>query len=475
MLSTEKIAGRLLPAALMARLRPVFAGLDAVLSGRGEKAAAGRIALFAFSVRVISAVIAFFSQVVLARWMGSAEFGVFVFVLVASVIVGGLSCLGFQTAVIRFAPEYRVRQQFDLLRGLLVTSRLFALASSGLVSLVGLAALWLFRDGVPDYYLLPLVIGIFCLPVMALGEVLDGTSRAHALAGLALLPTFIVRPLLIIAYMALAVNFSALEANAVTAVGCLVAATWTTTLGQLFLVRRTTNRRAGAGPRRIIFRTWMAMALPIFLVEGFFNLLTNVDILMVGHFLPPSDVAVYYASVKTLALVHFVYFAVKASAAQRFSHYHHAGEPLEFESFVRETIRWTFWPSLAMAVVILVGGELLLGLFGPEFDAGYPLLFILMIGVLSRAAVGPAESVLTMSGEQKACAAVYFTTILLNVGLNVMLIPLYGLYGAASATALAMIYEAATLAFVAYRRLGLKMFILAGPTLPRSRPLEEIG
>ncbi|BDA86168.1 polysaccharide biosynthesis protein [Aureimonas sp. SA4125] len=467
------MAGRWISAPLMERLRPAFAGIDAVLSGRGEKAVAGRIALFAFSVRVVSAMIAFFSQVVLARWMGSAEYGVFVFVLVAAVIVGGLSCLGFQTAVIRFAPEYRVTQQLDLLRGILVTSRLFALASSGIISLLGLAALWLFQDSVPHYYLLPLVIGVFCLPVMALGEVLDGTSRAHALAGLALLPTFIARPLLIIAYMALAVEFTGLAADAVTAVGSLVAATWTTTLVQLFMVRRTTDRRAGSGPRRIDFRTWMAMALPIFLVEGFFNLLTNVDILMVGHFLPPSDVAIYYASVKTLALVHFVYFAVKASAAQRFSHYHHAGEPLAFESFVRETIRWTFWPSLAMAILILIGGELLLGLFGPSFDAGYPLLFILIIGVLARAAVGPAESVLTMSGEQKACAAVYFMTILLNIGLNVMLIPLYGLYGAAFATALAMIFEATSLATVAYRRLGLKMFIFAGPS--RARPSGEDG
>jgi O-antigen/teichoic acid export membrane protein len=217
-------------------------------------------------------------------------------------------------------------------------------------------------------------------------------------------------------------------------------------------------------------RLWMSVALPIFLVEGFFNLLTNVDILMVGHFLPPADVAVYYASVKTLALVHFVYFAVKASAAQRFSQYHHSGDAHRYESFVHETIRWTFWPSLGMAILMLACGELLLGLFGPEFDAGYPLLFILIIGVLARATVGPAESVLTMSGQQKACAGVYLATIIVNVALNMVLIPRHGLYGAASATAAAMIFEAFALYAVAYRRLGLKLFILASP-----RPVAGTG
>ena len=56
----------------------------------------------------------------------------------------------------------------------------------------------------------------------------------------------------------------------------------------------------------------------LFLVEGFFLLLTNADVLLVGYFLEPNDVAIYFATVKTLALVHFVYFAVKAGVAQRY-------------------------------------------------------------------------------------------------------------------------------------------------------------
>lgn len=317
MLAAKQKVEPMAPAHAPDRIRPFLAGLRAALSGKGEKAVSARIALFAFAVRVVSAAIAFLSQVLLARWMGSAEYGIFVFVLVGSVILGGLSCVGFQTAVIRFAPQYRTTGQLELLRGILLTSRLFAFASASLAAGLGLFALWLFAGEVPDYYLLPLVLGAFCLPVMALGEVLDGTSRAHALAGLALLPTFIVRPLLLLAYMALAVGGLKLDATAVTAVASLVAATWTTTLAQLVLVSRRTSAEAGAGGRRIALGFWLSVALPIFLVEGFFNLLTNVDILMVGHFMRPDDVAVYYAAVKTLALVHFVYFAVKAGAAQR--------------------------------------------------------------------------------------------------------------------------------------------------------------
>ena len=73
MLSTERMAGHVVPPRLMERIRPLLSRFDAVLSGRDEQAASARIALFAFAVRVVSAAIAFFSQVLLARWMGGDE------------------------------------------------------------------------------------------------------------------------------------------------------------------------------------------------------------------------------------------------------------------------------------------------------------------------------------------------------------------------------------------------------------------
>src|SRR5690606_15174450 len=106
------------------------------------------------------------------------------------------------------------------------------------------------------------------------------------------------------------------------------------------------------------------------------------------------------------------------------------------------TVSWTFWPSVAMGVAVLVVGKPLLMLFGPGFDAGYLLLFVLVPGVIARASVGPAESLLTMSGNQSICAAVYGVTLAVNVMLNVMLIPAFGLWGAAVAMAAALACEA---------------------------------
>ena len=83
------------------------------------------------------------------------------------------------------------------------------------------------------------------------------------------------------------------------------------------------------------------------MVEGFYLLLTNVDMLMLQQFRPPEEVAVYYAAAKTLALVAFVHFAVSAAVAHRFSEYHAADDRARLAAFLADSIRWTFWPSLA--------------------------------------------------------------------------------------------------------------------------------
>ncbi len=455
--SAATTAERFLPQRLALRARPLFDHIDAALFTADERGEAGRMSLIAFTVRVVSAVIAFVSQVMMARWMGPFEYGILVLVWVTMIIVGSLSCLGFHTSVIRFIPEYRARGRLAELRGILLASRLFVLAASTAIAGIGALGVWLFSSWIETYYVIPFFLGTICLPMLALTDLLQGVARAHSWALSALLPTYITRPLLILAFMAAALALG-FPANASTAILASIAATYVTAVAQLAGITRRVDAGIPAGPRKIHLSQWIMVSLPIFLVESFFFLLTNADVLMVGFYLGPDDVAVYFATVKTLALVHFVYFAVKAGVAQRYAKFTH-GEPERLAAFARETVSWTFWPSLLMALVVLALGKPMLVLFGPEFDAGYPLLFVLLVGVVARAAVGPCESLLTMTGNQNVCAAVYAMTLALNIGLSVLLIPQFHLWGAALSTALAMVFEAGALSFTVWRRLDIVMAV----------------
>ncbi len=88
-----------------------------------------------------------------------------------------------------------------------------------------------------------------------------------------------------------------------------------------------------------------------------------------------------------------------------------------------------FWPSLAITLLFLVFGKPLLNLFGAGFAHGYPWMFVLAIGLMARASVGPVERLLNMVGEQKLCAAVYAGTFAINLALCFILIPRLARWG----------------------------------------------
>lgn len=449
----------MLPSALRTALSPYLRKIGALLTGQDEKAVSQRMALIAFTIRVAGAALAFLSQIVLARLMGRFEYGIFVFVWVLMILFGNLACFGFPSAVIRFLPQYDAGGNHAALRGLNATARLFVVAASGVLALIGALLLYVFRGMVEHYYVMPIFLGLIAVPMIALGDVLDGTARAKHWPIMALSPTFLIRPTLILLFMVAAVLAGA-PRDAVTAMMAALAGAFTSVLLQYLAVTFRLRRHYPGGPRVIEFSAWLAVAFPIFLVEGVGYLLTNSDVIVVGIFLDPDEVAIYFAAAKTMALVLFVSFAVRAAIGPRFAAIIAEGDRSKLAAFATEATRWAFFPALAIGLLVLAAGQFLLSLFGAAFIEGQIVMAILLTGILARALVGPAEILLTMADKQMLCVYLYTTALVVNIGLNVALIPHLGIEGAAIAGAAAMAIEALLLHIAVRRALGITLFAL---------------
>lgn len=416
-------------------------------------------AVFAFAIRVASAGLAYLSQIILARWMGSFEYGIFAYVWVCLLMLGGLSTLGLNTAVIRFIPEYTETADFARLRGIIFQSRFITLIISTSLMVLSLALIVFFKDHLHNYLYLPALLVLICLPAYALTDLHDSMARGYSWMNLALIPPFLLRPLLILAVMAI-LYLAGSPMTAVTAIIAAVIATWVTSLIQILMLEPRLQREVPKGEKTRETKLWLAVAFPILLMESFVLFLQNTDILVLNAYHPPQDVAIYYAALKTINLITFVHFAVSNAVANRFSAYEARGDREKLGEMMRQSVKWTFWPSLAAALLLLAVGKPLLWLFGPEFTSAYPVMFILAAGLVIKAMFGPAEFLLNMLGEQKLCALVLFATAMLNILFNLLLIPAFGLIGAASATALSLIL-AALMFFLAIKiRLKLNIFVL---------------
>ncbi|HZQ13915.1 MAG TPA: lipopolysaccharide biosynthesis protein [Pseudolabrys sp.] len=441
-------------AALIPRVR-------AILADRSDSRITQLVAGKVFLVRVGSAMLALVSQVLLARWMGKFEFGIYIYVWTWVLMIGALSDVGLSSAARRFIPEYIEFKAFDRLRGFLTGSRWLAFGIATGIGAIGAIGVTLLRPWIDGVTVIPLYLACLTIPVYGLVQIQAGIAQSYDWPNLALMPFYIWRQLVITLLMGGAWLLGA-PTDAVTAMIVAVVTTWAVTVGQLFVLDRRLGGKVQPGPKRYEARVWLATSLPIFVVEGFYLLLTYVDIITLEQLRSPDEVAVYYAAARLLALVAFVYFAIAGATTHKFTQYHVAGDSERLRKFFRETTRWTFWPSLAACAVILVFGKPLLWLFGASFDSGYAVMFILAVGMLSRAAVGPAERLLNMLGERKQCAAVYAGAFAVNLVLCLALIPRFGIEGAAVATSAALAVESILLYRIAKRRLGFHVFILGG-------------
>jgi O-antigen/teichoic acid export membrane protein len=439
------------PAGAIARLRAMASRL---LGGTSEASVTRRLAGTIFIIRVVSAVFAYLSQILLARWMGSSDYGVYVYVWTWVLLLGSMMDFGISASAQKIIPEYRTRGEQALLRGFLSGSRWMTFIVSSVVSLLLAGLVKLLSPWIDAHAIVPLYIGCLTLPPFVVANTQDGIARSHDWMQLGLMPQFIVRQGLIIGFTAgaFALGF---DLGATAAMLASAGAVWIAMIGQMIVLNRRLAGHIEPGAKAYDFRGWLAVSLPILLVESFYLLLSYTDVLVLQQFRPSDEVGVYFAVVKTLALVSFIHYAMAATTAHRFAEYHALGDRPRLEAYVAHAISWTFWPSLAATVVLLAFGKPLLWLFGPQFVGGYDIMFLAAIGLVVRSVIGPVERLLNMLGHQHICALAYALAFVMNVVLCVVLVPRFGGYGAAGATSLSLVFETVLLFWIVRHRLGL--------------------
>jgi O-antigen/teichoic acid export membrane protein len=422
--------------------------------GASDASLTRRLAGIIFVIRVLSAGLAYLSQILLARWMGGSDYGVYVYVWTWVLLLGSMLDFGLASSAQKIIPDYRTRGEQALLRGFLSGGRWLTFAASTVAALLLAGLVRLLAPWIGDNEIIPLLIGCATLPAFVVANTQDGIARSHDWMTLGLMPQFIIRQALIIGITAgaFALGF---HLGAVIAMLASAAAVWIAMLGQMLVLNRRLGAHVARGPKHYDIKGWLGVSLPILLVEGFYLLLSYTDVLVLQQFRPSDEVGIYFAVVKTLALVSFIHYAMSATTAHRFAEYHALGDKDRLSAYVAHAIRWTFWPSLAATLLLLAFGHPLLWLFGPQFVAGYDIMFIAAIGLVVRAAIGPVERLLNMLGHQHICAVAYASAFVMNVVLCIALVPRFGGHGAAAATTLSLVAETALLFWIVKRRLGL--------------------
>lgn len=422
-------------------------------------------AAIAFGIRAASAGLVFALQVLLARLMALEAYGGFVTLWTWMIALGSFVALGLPEASIRFLPRYRLRGRDDAVRrfwwfGLAAV----ALTSSALAA-AALVPVLVLGSGSETATMILLVA--LSLPFLGIEYYLDGVARSFGWFRLALVPVYIVRPMLIgAACLTLFMAGVTLTLEIVGAVVVIAMAAVSCGLALVVGARLGRPKTAPGASRRSRLpeqRLWIRASLPLLLVSGLEDLLTYCDVLVLGLLMAPQDVAIYFAAARTLALVNFAYFAIYVLSGRDFALAFADPDRARRQQAILEVARLTFWLTLAALAVTLAAGPYLLSVFGAEFRSGYSVMAILAAGLLARAMAGQAGEFLIVAGRQRDLILLGAAALGGNVVLAFALVPRLGIEGAALATSLAMAGRAAGLVFLVHRRTGLRAASLALP------------
>ena len=418
------------------KLRNIYVGL----MGKGDKARSIRKALLAFGIRLGSAAFVYFSHIILARWLGDEGFGIYTYVWTWVVILGSFSTLGFSTLMVKEVPTYFKRGKFGKYLGLMFFGRMFSLALSLVITISGLLLVYALGDMATNPFILPLLLAITCVPLFALVDVQEGMCRANDWIYTGLIPNYLMRPMVVLIVSAGYMYFGQEVDATVVVIGCIIGS-FVSVFSQIIVIEMKIRRKVGAvtdgvsPTKEVDWKPWLLLALPLLLTDSFLLIMANTDIVILQYFMQPEDIGVYYAAVKTTLLVAFIYFAVVLASSNKFAEHWHDDNHEKLTIAINHSVRMTFIPSFFASIGIIATGYWFLAAYGENFTRGYSVILILSFGAILKAATGPTEWMMTMMGQQRLVLISLGAASIVNIILNIVLIPIWGLAGAAAATA----------------------------------------
>ncbi len=407
-------------------------------AGKGLGGELARGGVGSLAINVASLAMQLLTTVILARAMGPESYGTYAFALALTTVVMTPIQTGITNVAVRFTATYHAREEWSLLKGL--RRRLFqwtlgyGVIGAGLLFIMVLATggLGAGPSAVPT-----LGWAILLLVFSPLVALFGGTLRGLRHTVLGLLPENIILPLAFLAFLGagyLLPGAHCLDAEVAMALrvgGAAIAVCFGYAALRRYFPEDCKNSRPLYGTRM-----WARTILPLSFLGGMMVVNSRMDILMLGWLAETRDVGVYRVAVAGATLVTFMLSAVNMVVGPQTASLWAQGRKAELQRMLTWGARVSLAAALPVAILFWVfGADILRIVFGEEFVGGHLALAILCVGQTVNAAAGSVGFILNMTGHERDTLVGVAAAAVLNIILNVLLIPSYGYVGAAIATA----------------------------------------
>ncbi|OEH92146.1 flippase [Bacillus solimangrovi] len=386
-----------------------------------------------FTGKIIALIFGLFLNFLAARFLGAEIYGKFMFVFNFISFFPVLVLVGLQQGLVYFIPKFDDNEE-KAQRNNLITFSYFLVFSLSLIVITliyfnsNFIAAKLLNSPQLEHLLklmAPLILFI------ALGQLSQGVFRGIKKIKFYVFNQDILVPITKIIVLIIAIILGSQLYSLAIAFYCSLI------FGTLYLL--TTVYRLGLLSKFSLnplkhYKELLKFSLPL-LLTGFLAVISQrTDSLMIGYFLNETQVGIYDIALKIGTLSSFILVAFNTMFAPTISSLYHRNDLATLSSMYKAITKWVVGVNLITFSVILLFGQDIMHIFGKEFIAGSTALVLVGIGQIVNAGVGSAGYILIMTGNPHYEMYLNFLVVFINVTLNLLLIPLYGIEGAALAS-----------------------------------------
>jgi len=406
-----------------------------------------------FGLNVLVNITLFITSIVLARLLGATGYGTYMYAIVWATLLSVPAGMGMGRILIRNVASYQAQSAWSLISGQLRWANRVVLAASLIIVILAIVTIWLLRAHIDTETIHSLWLAVIILPATTLMRLRQSTMQGLHRVIIGQLPEALVQPLILIVLVGISYFLLEEYINALWVIGLNVIATSMAFLVSIYLLYKIVPHKIKHAEPVYDNQTWLRSGLAMMLMTALNIINSRADILMLGAMTNSESVGIYNIAVRGGELITFLMIAVHASLGPTIAKLYTNKDIERLQRVITKSTRIVFSLSLPVGLGLIFFGYWFLLIFGPDFTQGKYALAILSAGQIFNVFMGPVALILIMTHHERDAAIGLGISAILNITLNALLIPQWGLEGAATATAVSMVLWNILMAMMIYRKI----------------------
>lgn len=396
-----------------------------------------------FSLQAIGLGCGFLVHLILASQLNPTEYGIYNFVFSTSMICALVGNFGFQASAVRFIPKIISDEESKSLRDFFSFTSVWIFMLSSFISIIVYLAFVHFNL-TDDYPKEALLVGIGLTPILALIKLNSGVLKGFKKGAWALAYESSLKEIFFLVVLvgvgAFLLSVSTAQTSLIiigTISAILLVASFVHILSLISSQIRLSPQLKEL-KQKPSYKVWLSISLPMMLVISVQFLIIRSDVIMLGLMTTATDVGVYNAGAKLAQAATITMMVLNIFFSPRAAELFHKENFSGLRRLYFKTLRYQAASTLCLVASLAIGAPYVISFLGADYANALPVIYVLLFGYAINCLWGPIPFLMIMTKYEYQAMWMTFVAAGLNIGLNIFLIPLYGIIGAAISTIVAI-------------------------------------